>query len=248
MGEVSAPRTWGSPNVHARMGMHPLNPPHARGDHPQMLKDLGRAMGSAPRRWGSSRIAAGAQRPHRIRPTQVGIIPATTTRHRGTRNPPHVMWGSPLVEVSWGFDLHIRTTYVGITQMPPGSGRKLPDPPHARGDHPPSKMLSVRPKKHAPRTWGSSNHNRAVEQFGIQCPTHVGIIRRSRDPLRRRTIRPTYVGITRGWFVQLLARPDPRHVCGDHPRPTFALEMYRLSAPRTWGSPDHRKVSVQFSG
>lgn len=108
-GSSHAPRMWGSSHrrVHpgpdqavrpTRVGITlsysesaalPINPPHPRGDRPYHAWEVWAGQTSAPYTWGSPVLDVGPERNHFVRPTYVGIIPATGGSSGPTRRPPH---------------------------------------------------------------------------------------------------------------------------------------------------------------
>ncbi len=233
----SAPRTWGSSRRDGRHGdVNQVRPTHVGiiPPHPAIV------------------VAA------RVRPTHVGIIPAPRPTWACSASPPRARgdhprpsscsgisngsaprtWGSSPRLVASPFRSSVRPTHVGIIPTIGSGAWATPSPPHARGDHPCIRRMSVRQGASAPRTWGSSLH-KAYERAGrVRSaprtwgssrhfllhvavrpvrPTHVGIIPSPHTPERRLGVRPTHVGIIPTDTQPGRGRGGPPHARGDHP-------------------------------
>ena len=224
-----------SPTISPRQPVHP----HARGERDWLLIVTTAAAGSSPRPWGTPVIAPGVRLQRRFIPTPVGNASrsrrsartAPVHPHARGERAPHTLTVGQVGGSSprpWGT--------LRDAEAVPRQGRFIPTPvgnartgsltsdrttvhPHARGERPVLRTLTMFKSGSSPRPWGThrADHRRRAGRRFI--PTPVGNAPSPPPKPTGRTVHP--------------------HARGERRRVYIKHSAYYGSSPRPWGTPHH---------
>ena len=210
-----------------------------RGDRPHFPVKLKQILRSSPHAWGSSLEHVRLERPERVFPTCVGIVPAASGGLATCAGLPHMRGDRPTSLCStltlrgssphaWGSSLHgvipavvrmVFPTCVGIVP-PPRLARAVElGLPHMRGDRPCLSVARSSSIQSSPHAWGSSRAEDGTVRRGDVFPTCVGIV----PPQERR--HEAQAGLP--------------HMRGDRPGNRGSRSPRDASSPHAWGSSRH---------
>ncbi len=209
--------------------------PHARGDGPSVGQFDAANPSCSPRTWGWSDSSGLPDTLNVVLPTHVGMVrPRLATASRA-RCAPHARGDGPFDALlqrfakacsprTWGWSggleaarprSRVLPTHVGMVRPCRSSCGWPAGAPHARGDGPFFAYERVCSMECSPRTWGWSVGIAASKTWSSVLPTHVGMVRTTRQGQSDNHRAP--------------------HARGDGPSCSRARRAGGACSPRTWG-------------